>query len=69
LQNHGGDLLRRVLLALSHDHHVIPFRLGLEGDHLQFFSDFFIAATHEPFDRKDRVFRVRDCLTFSHLPD
>src|SRR5579872_6803205 len=69
LQNHGGDLLRRVLFPLGDNHHVIPFRLDLEGDHLQFFGDFFIAASHEPFDRIDCVLWVGDRLALGHLPD
>ena len=42
-------------------------RDDLVRDHLHFFVDFVIAASHKPLDRKDGVFRVGDSLTFGHL--
>ena len=67
LQNHGGNLGRGVLLALRQHGHVVARLHDLVGDHLDFFRDFVIAASHEPLDRVHRVFRIGDGLPLGHL--
>jgi hypothetical protein len=68
LQNHRRDLRRGKLLALRHDRHVVAVALHLIRDHLQFFADFVIAASHEPLDRVNRVLRIGDGLPLGDLP-
>ena len=38
-------------------------------DHLHFFGDFVVAASHEPLDRINRVFGIGDRLPLGHLPN
>ena len=39
----------------------------LVGHHLHFFGHFVEAASHEPLDRINRVFRIGDGLALRHL--
>ena len=67
-EDHRRDLGRRILLAHDLDarvtilapHHFIR-------DHLQLFADFVDAASHEPLDRENRVFGIRDRLALGDL--
>ncbi len=69
-ENHGGNLGRRILLAIDvHPHVVMVAAHHFVGDHLHFFVDFVIAAPHEPFDREYRVRGVGDGLPFRDLAD
>ena len=69
-ENHGGNLGRRLLLAIDvHPHVVMVAADHFVGDHLHFFVDFVIAAPHEPFDREYRVRGVGDGLSFRDLTD
>src|ERR1700733_1566248 len=37
------------------------------GHHLDLFAHFIVATAHEPLDRINRIFRVRDGLALGHL--
>jgi hypothetical protein len=69
LEDHGGDLGRRVLLPRDLDARVAVGGLHhLVGDHLGLFAHLGELAPHEPLDGVDRVLRVRDGLPLGHLP-
>ena len=68
LQDHRRNLRRSVLLPLRHDGQVVAVPLDLVRDHLQFFADLVVAASHEPLDRENRVLRIGNSLPLSDLP-
>ena len=68
LQDHRGDLGRSIFLALRHHGHMIPVPFNLIRDHLQFFANLVVAASHEPLDRVDCVLRIGDGLPLGDLP-
>jgi hypothetical protein len=68
LEDHRGDLRRRVLLPFDVDPCVSVGGLhDLERHHLHLFTDFARAASHEAFDGEDGVLGVGDGLTLGHL--
>ena len=70
LQDHRGDLLRRVLLALRlHAHGAVGAALDLVGDDLRLLGDLADLAAHEPLDRKDGVLGVQHRLPLGGGPD
>ena len=70
LQDHRGDLRRRIGLARRVDPHVaVAGPLDRVRHHLHFFGDFVELAPHEPLDREDGVLGVGDGLTLGDLTD
>ena len=70
LQNHRGDLGRRVFLAGGVDARVAVARAHhLIRHHLHFFRDLVVLPAHEALDREDGVLRVRHRLSLGHLAD
>ena len=70
LQDHRGDLRRRVLLVHDLDAHVaVGGRRHRVRHHLHFFVHFVEAPAHEPLDREDGVLGVRHRLPLGDLPD
>ncbi len=68
LEDHGGELGRRVLASLDVDPCVPVLRLhDFVGHHLHLLGDLVGAASHEPFDGKHGVLGVRDRLSFGYL--
>ena len=68
LKNHRRDLGRRVALALDFDHReIIRSRDDFVGNALNLVRYFCDLAPHEALDRKDRVLRIRYCLSFCDL--
>jgi len=64
LQDHGGNLRRRVLLAARLDARIAVRALDdLVRDDLHLLRDLAELAPHEALDRGHRVLRVRDLLT------
>ena len=56
-----------MLLALRQNRDVIARLDDLVGKHLDFFSNFVIAASHKPLDRIDGVLRVGNSLPLGDL--
>ena len=69
LKNHGGDLRRRIFLALRQHRHVVAGFDHLVRNHFDFFANFVIAPSHEALDRINRILRVGYRLAFGYLPD
>ena len=70
LQDHRGDLRRRILLAVRRDARIAVARAhDLVRHHLHLFGDFVELAPHEALDREDGVLGVRDRLALGHLAD
>ena len=70
LEDHRGDLRRRVLLAFRLDANVAVLPLDdLVGDDLHLLGDLVVLATDEALDREDRVGRVRHLLALCGRAD
>ena len=70
LEDHRGDLRRRVLLAAGLDADVAVRALDdLVRDDLHLLVDLRVLAPHEALDREDRVQGVRDLLAFRRRAD
>ena len=70
LEDHRGDLRRRVLLARRLDPNVAVRALDdLVGDDLHLLVHLGVLAPHEALDREDRVLRVRHLLALGRRAD
>ena len=70
LQDHRGDLGRRILLAAGlHAHVAVAGAHDGVRHHLHLLVDFIELASHEALDREDRVFGIGDGLPLGNLPD
>ncbi len=70
LENHGGDFLRRVILAAHADlYGFIRPADDLVGHHLLFRGHLVVPAAHEPLDREDGVLGVGHLLVLGRLAD
>ena len=70
LEDHRGDLRRRVLLVLGLDAHVAVLAFDdLVRDDLHLLGDLAELAAHEALDREDRVLRVRHLLALGRRAD
>ena len=68
LQDHGRDFRRCILFVADFDGHlIIRSFFDLVGNHLHLFTDLIVRASHETFDREDRIFWIGDGLTFRNL--
>ena len=70
LEDHRGDLRRRVLLVAGLDANVAVRALDdLVRDDRHLLRDLVVLAPHEALDREDRVLRVRDLLALGRRAD
>ena len=70
LQNHRGDLRRRVQLSARFDASVaVGGASNFVRNHLHLFAHFVVLPTHEPFDGEDGVFGIGDRLSLRYLAD
>ena len=70
LQNHRGQLRRRVVLTAGlHSHVAVAGADDFIRHHPHFFVHLVEAASHEPLDREDGVFGIGDGLALGDLSD